>query len=154
MVEACAKAGRAKEGLRAVARAVDTIEHAGGLVLEAEVHRLRGELLLRQKDKSGYHAAAYRPGQKSVLGIVERAKGKNRHETEAERCFQRALNIARGQEAKLLELRAATSLSRLWQQQDKKTEARELLAETYGWFNEGLDTRDLKEAQVLLAELS
>lgn len=154
MAEACAKAGRVKEGLRAVARAVDTIEHTGGLVLEAEIHRLRGELLLRQEGKSGSQAAAYRPGQKSVLNISERAKGKNEHETEAERCFQRALNVARGQEAKLLELRAATSLSRLWQQQDKKTEARELLAGTYGWFSEGFDTTDLKEAKTLLAELS
>ena len=123
-------------------------------ILEAEIHRLRGELLLIQKGKSSSHAATYRPGQKSVLGIVERAETKNKHETEAERCFQRALNVARGQEAKLLELRTATSLSRLWQRQSKKTEARQLLAETYSWFDEGLDTRDLKEAKILLAELS
>jgi len=154
MAEACAKVGRMEEGLRAWDGAADAMDHSGEHFLEAEIHRLKGELLLGQEDKSGSHAAIYRPEQKSVLSIVERAKGKNKHETEAERCFQQALKVARGQEAKLLELRAATSLSRLWHQQDKKTEARELLAETYGWFNEGFDTRDLKEAKILLAELS
>ena len=72
---------------------------------------------------------------------------------EAEACFQQALTIARGQQAKSLELRAATSLSRLWQQQGKRTEAHALLAPIYGWFTEGFDTADLQEAKVLLEEL-
>ena len=65
-----------------------------------------------------------------------------------------ALNIARRQQAKAWELRAATSLSRLWQQQGKQHEAHKMLAEIYGWFTEGFDTKDLQEAQTLLGELS
>ena len=94
---------------------------------ESEVCRLWGVVLLRQ------------PGTSPA---------------EAEACFRRALDVARRQEAKALELRAAMSLSRLWQQQGKRTEARELLAPIYGWFTEGFDTADLQEAKALLAELS
>ena len=74
-------------------------------------------------------------------------------QAEAEACFQQALDVARRQEAKSLELRAAMSLSRLWQQQGKRAEARELLAPIYGWFTEGFDTADLQEAKALLEEL-
>jgi predicted ATPase len=94
---------------------------------EAEVWRLRGVLLLRQ------------PGTPPA---------------EAEACFQRALDIARRQEAKSLELRTAMSLARLWQQQGKDAEARELLGSIYGWFTEGFDTADLQDAKVLLAALT
>jgi predicted ATPase len=73
---------------------------------------------------------------------------------EAEACFQRALAVAREQEAKLFEIRAANSLSRLWRDQGKRDEARELLAPVYGWFTEGFDTLDLKEAKALLDELA
>jgi len=72
----------------------------------------------------------------------------------AETCFQQALTMARRQQAKALELRAAMSLGRLWQQQGKQDAARELLAPVYGWFTEGFDTTDLQEAQALLEELS
>jgi hypothetical protein len=75
-------------------------------------------------------------------------------EAEAEACFLQALEVARRQQAKSLELRAAMSLARLWQQQDKKDEAQQLLAEVYGWFTEGFDTKDLQEAKTLLAELN
>jgi len=74
-------------------------------------------------------------------------------EAEAEACFLKAIEIARHQQAKSLELRAVMSLSRLWQQQGKKAEARQLLAEIYGWFTEGFDTKDLQEAKTLLEEL-
>jgi predicted ATPase len=94
---------------------------------EAEVHRLRGVLLLRQ------------------TGMPQE---------EAEAWLQRALDVARRQEAKSLELRAAMSLSRLWQQQGKRDEARALLVPIYGWFTEGFDTADLQEAKALLEELS
>ena len=94
---------------------------------EAEVCRLRGVLLLRQTGTP---------------------------QAEAEACFQRALDVARRQEAKSLELRAAMSLSRLWQQQGKQVEARQLLAPIYGWFTEGFDTADLQEAKALLNELT
>jgi predicted ATPase len=74
-------------------------------------------------------------------------------QVEAEACLQKALDMARQQEAKSLELRAAMSLSRLWQQQGTRAAAHELLAPIYGWFTEGLDTADLQEAKALLAEL-
>src|SRR5262249_35776005 len=90
---------------------------------EAELHRLKGELLL-------------------VLSTDKT--------TEAETCFHQALDIARRQGAKSLELRAATSLSRLWQQQGKRAEARTLLAPIYGWFTEGFDTADLRGGKGLL----
>jgi predicted ATPase len=72
---------------------------------------------------------------------------------EAEACFHQALDVARRQQAKSWELRAATSLARLWQQQGKRAEAYRLLAPTYGWFTEGFDTADLQEAKALLEEL-
>ena len=75
-------------------------------------------------------------------------------QAEAETWLQRALDVARRQQAKSLELRAATSLARLWQQQGKRSEARELLAPVYGWFTEGFDTADLQEAKALLEELA
>jgi predicted ATPase len=76
------------------------------------------------------------------------------HPAEAERCFRQALEIARRQEAKSQELRAAMSLSRLWQQQGKRAEARQLLAPIYGWFTEDFDTADLQEAKALLDALT
>ena len=75
-------------------------------------------------------------------------------QAEAEECFQKAIEVARHQSAKSWELRASTSLARLWQQQGKKTEARELLAPVYNWFTEGFDTADLQEAKALLEALS
>lgn len=82
-----------------------------------------------------------------------RGKGQKSKTEEAEECFQRAIAIARQQEAKSLELRAVLSLSRLWQQQGKPKDARHLLADIYDWFTEGFDTPDLKEAKALLEEL-
>jgi predicted ATPase len=75
------------------------------------------------------------------------------HRTEAEACFHQSLAVARRQQAKLLELHAATDLSRLWQKQGKIQEARDMLVEIYGWFTEGFDTMYLKEAKALLEEL-
>ena len=97
------------------------------LVAHCRLYRLRGELLLQ-------HAVA-QPG-------------------EAEACFQQALAVARRQQAKSWELRAARSLARLWQSRGKQAEARELLAPIYGWFTEGFDTADLQEAKALLEELA
>jgi predicted ATPase len=98
-------------------------------VLEAEIYRLKGEYLLVQ------------------TGI--RCK-----EKQAEECFRQALVVARRQQGKSLELRAAISLSRLWQQQGKLDEARQLLTPIYGWFTEGFDTADLQEAKALLDALA
>jgi adenylate cyclase len=75
-------------------------------------------------------------------------------QTEAEECFRKSIEIARQQETRSFELRAMTSLSRLWMQQGKKAEARQALAEIYGWFSEGFDTADLKDAKALLEQLS
>lgn len=104
--------------------------------MEAELHRLKGELLLAQEGS--------RP---QAGGFREKAE-------EVEECFHKAIEIARKQQAKSLELRAVMSLARLWQQQGKKEEAQQMLAEIYGWFTEGFDTKDLQEARALLEELT
>jgi predicted ATPase/class 3 adenylate cyclase len=119
--------GRTADGLQALAEAHTLVEQHDERVWAAEVCSLRGVLLLQQ------------PGAPQA---------------EAETCFRQALAVARRQEAKALELRAAMSLSRLWQQQGKQAEARALLAPVYGWFTEGFDTADLQEAKALLDELS
>jgi predicted ATPase len=75
-------------------------------------------------------------------------------EREVEVCFLKAIEVARSQQAKSWELRASTSLARLWQSQGKKAEAHQMLAEIYGWFTEGFETKDLQDAKALLAELS
>jgi predicted ATPase len=99
----------------------------GGRFYEAELYRINGELLLRQAVPD---------------------------EDQAETCFERAVDVARSQSAKSWELRAAMSLSRLWQRQGKREEARQLLARIYGSFTEGFDTADLKNAKALLDELA
>jgi predicted ATPase len=129
LAEAYAQAGQTAAGLAVVAEAPDVVAKHGERFCEAELYRLQGELLLAQE-------------------------GTKQKRVEAETCFRQALDAARRQQAKSLELRAAMSLSRLWQQQDKRNEARELLAPIYGWFTEGFDTADLQEAQALLDELS
>jgi predicted ATPase len=127
LADVSAHLGHLEDGLQALAEAHTLVEQHEERFWEAEVSRLRGVLLLRQ---SGAPQA------------------------EAEACFQQALDVARHQEAKSLELRAAMSLTRLWQQQGKQTEARELLAPVYGWFTEGFDTADLQEAKALLEGLA
>jgi class 3 adenylate cyclase/predicted ATPase len=119
--------GHPADGLQALAEAHTLVEQQEERWWEAEIARLRGVVLLRQ---TGTPPA------------------------EAEAWLQRALDVARRQEAKSLELRAAMSLSRLWQQQGKRAEARQLLADVYGWFTEGFDTADPQEAKALLEELS
>ncbi len=98
-----------------------------GNIYEPELLRLKGELLLGQ----------------AVPAVQD-----------AEACFQKALDLSRRQSAKSLELRAVMSLSRLWQQQGKKEKARQMLATIYGWFTEGFDTADLKQAKAMLEELA
>ena len=96
--------------------------------------------------------------RRSYIGSREscsrRQKAGSEIQKEAEEGFHKAIEIARRQQAKSWELRAATSLARLWQQQGKKKEARQMLAEIYGWFTEGFDTADLEDAKALLEELS
>jgi class 3 adenylate cyclase/predicted ATPase len=126
VAEAYGKAGQPEEGVSVVTEALARAGRTGVGYYEAELHRIKGELL-RQTVPD---------------------------EEEAERCFQKAVDVARGQSAKSLELRAMMSLSRLWQKQGKKEEARKLLAEIYGWFTEGFGTADLRQARTLLEELS
>ena len=126
LAEASGKRGQVDEGLHLLAEALAVANDTGECRWDAELHRLKGELLLARSAEP--HA-------------------------EAETCLRQALNIAHGQQAKSYELRAAMSLARLWQQQGKRTEAYTLLAPIYGWFTEGFDTADLHEAKALLEEL-
>jgi len=119
--------GQVEEGLNVLAEALNVADKTGERFYEAELYRLKGELLLKSE--------------------IQRL-------AEAETCFHKAIDIARRQSAKSLELGAAMSLSRLLHQQGKTEEARQMLAEIYGWFTEGFDTADLKEAKALLEELS
>jgi predicted ATPase len=124
---ASAQVGQYEAGLTLLAEALAATNNTGERRWDAELHRLKGEILLA-------HAA--------------------QHDTEAESCFRQALDIARRQQARSWELRAAMSLSRLWQRQGKRDAARQLLAPIYGWFTEGFDTADLQEARALLDELA
>jgi predicted ATPase len=127
LAKALAKAGRASEGLGALTEALDRVARTEELWFKAELHRLRGELLL----------ALPEPDQ-----------------PEAEACFRQALAVAGDQGARLWELRAATSLARLWRDQGRRAQAHDLLAPVHGWFTEGFETADLRDANSLLAQLS
>jgi predicted ATPase len=126
LAEVSAQAGQPEESLCLLVEAQTVLETTGERWWEAEVYRRHGELLWRRSMSEAAQAAA---------------------------CFQQALDIARRQEAKSLELRAAMSLARLWQQQGKRQEAYDLLAPVYNWFTEGFDTADLQEAKALLEAL-
>ena len=115
-----------------VGEALIRIEPTGERFWEAEVLRIRGDLLLRRVEQ-----------------LVQ--QGSN-SETEAETCYHKAVEIARAQNAKSLELRATMSLTRLWRRQGKSPQAQQMLAEIYGWFTEGFDTGDLRNAKALLTE--
>jgi adenylate cyclase len=125
-----------------LAEAQAFMDKTGERLWEPEVYRLTGELTLKMEDRRS--KIEKRNSQSSILDPL----------SQAEACFLKAREIARRQSAKSLELRAAVSLSRLWQQQGKQKQARKLLAEIYGWFTEGFDTADLQEAKALLDELS
>jgi predicted ATPase len=152
LAEAYGWIGQTAEALRLLAEALALTRHYGGYFYEAEVHRLTGELLLMQD--AGEAVSGNLPPELSMIdaGAGEATRQLPR-QTEAETWFHQALDIARQQQAKSLELRAAMSLSRLWQKQGKGAEAYQLLAPLYGWFTEGFDTADLQDAQALLADL-
>ena len=126
VAEAYGRGRRYDEGLAMLEEALALADQYEERYWEAEIHRLKGELLLARSAEN---------------------------QIEAEACLHKALDIARRQQAKSLELRAAMSLARLWQQQGKRAEARELLAPIYSWFTEGFDTADLQEARALLEDL-
>jgi predicted ATPase len=131
LAEAYGGTGQVETGKHALAEALALVDTTEERWWEAELHRLTGELIMQSYVQT--HASG---GQE-----------------EAEARFCQALDMARRQSAKSLELRAAMSLARLWQRQDKRDAARQVLAEAYGWFTEGFDTADLQEARALLEEL-
>ena len=120
------KHGHPEEGLATLATALREMERGGERIVEPELHRVKGELLLMRDPTD---------------------------EAEAERCFRAAIDIARLQKARFGELRATTSLARLLKREGEPDEARAMLAEIYGWFTEGFEFADLKDAQALLGEL-
>jgi predicted ATPase len=122
-----AELGQLDEAWRCIGEAMSTIETTKERWFEAEVSRIAGEIALKSSEPDAAKAEAY---------------------------FERALAIARQQQAKSWELRSAASMARLWRDQGKRDEARELLAPVYGWFTEGFDTLDLKQAKALLEELA
>ena len=127
LAEAYSRAGQSEAGLAVLAEAVTLVSAREARWWEAEVSRLKGELLWQLPSPDAHQVGA---------------------------CFQQALDVARQRRAKALELRAGVSLSRWWQQQGKRDDARALLAPIYDWFTTGFDTTDLQEAEVLLEELS
>jgi predicted ATPase len=127
LAEVSIQVGETTEGLMTLAEALATLDRSDMRLWEAELYRLKGELLLQQMATQAEKAAV---------------------------CFQQALAVARCQQARSWELRAALSLAHLWQRQGKRREAHQLLAEVYGWFTEGFDTADLQEAKALLNALA
>ncbi len=125
LARALCQAGKRAEALAAVAEALASTAQMGGSREEAELHRVKGELMLMNP----------------------------RDDAEAERCYRNAMDIARAQSARLWELRATTSLARLLRRQGKTAEARSQLAEIYNWFTEGFEFADLKDAKALLDEV-
>jgi predicted ATPase len=143
LAEAYGKAGQADKGLSALADALALVAKTGDRRWEAELYRFKGQLTLQKWSVIS--------GQFSVTDprpLLPDSQG------EAEACFLQAIEVARRQSAKSLELRAVMSVSRLWYQQGKTDKAQQLLAEIYGWFIEGFDTKDLQEAKALLEELT
>jgi predicted ATPase len=138
LAEAYLTAGAPEAGISVLAEALALVEKTEERFWEAEIYRLKGELLLAHEGRQ-----------------PSRAAGKGVQDTESpEGCFLQAIEIARRQAGKSLELRATLSLARLWHQQGKTGEARHMLASVYGWFTEGFDTVDLQQAEALLQELS
>jgi len=132
LAEAYGMAGDIEKGLEFMSQALAEVERGGERYYEAELYRLKGELLLRKAERNG----------RTVL------------EKEAEACFQQSLAVARRQMAKSFELRTAVSLGRLLKKQGRESEAKKLLEDIYGWFTEGFDMPDLKAAKSLIEELS
>jgi predicted ATPase len=158
--EAYEKSGEAGEGLSVLADALATVDNTGERFYEAEQYRLKGELMLAESTVQGLGVSVKESAQFTANSSALRTRSPHRQtqitpaEAEAEACFLKAIEIARKQHAKSVELRAATSLARVWQTQGKQGKARQMLADVYGWFSEGFDTADLKDAKALLDGLS
>ena len=144
LAEACEKAEQEEEGLSLVDEALEVAHNSGQPLSEARLYMLKGTLTLQKEFQV----------QGSTFQVENPQSAFHNPQLETEACFLKSIEIARQQQAKSLELRAATSLARLWQQQGKKTEAHKLLSDVYNWFTEGFDTKDLQEAKALLEELA
>jgi predicted ATPase len=143
LAEAYGKGGKPEEGLQVLPEALRVMTTTGQRHWEAELYRIKGELTLQQFNVQG-----------STFKVENSPKSKVQSpESKAEECFLQAIEIAKNQQAKSLELRAAMSLARLWQQQSKQREAHQMLSEIYNWFTEGFDTKDLQEAKALVDKL-
>ena len=127
LARAHAELGQFEEAWRCIGETMTAAETTKQTLWEAEIHRTAGEIELMSPEPDA---------------------------SKAEACFERALSVARAQQAKSWELRTAMSMARLWRDQGKRDRARELLAPVYGWFTEGFDTLDLKEAKALFDELA
>ena len=125
LADAFARCGNVDDGLAVIEEGLAMMRSGGENFSLPEIHRIQGKLLLASSDRDAAEAA-----------------------------FREALSVARAQQAKSLELRAATSLARLWRDQGRRAEAQDLLTPVYGWFSEGFDTLDLKEAKAMLEELA
>jgi len=159
LAQVCGQRGQVSEGLALLDEALSIADKMGEHYYEAELYRLRGELTLRQfkvqrsrfqvenSPRSQVQSSKSSKTESQILNPNAQAEG------EAEGYFLKALDIARQQQAKSLELRAAMSLARLWQQRGKRRDAHTLLSTVYSWFTEGFDTADLQEATMLLKQL-
>lgn len=164
LAEAHACVGQIEDGDRLLRKAVEAMDRSEERVWDAEVHRLQGDLALRAAGIEGPpgwstprgREAAASPGARSARGQPCRRGGREVRaaESHGEACFRRALDVARRQGARSLELRAATSLARLWHRQGRRAEARDLLEPVYTWFTEGFATADLAEARQLAETLA
>ncbi|NOT53970.1 MAG: hypothetical protein HOP18_05125 [Deltaproteobacteria bacterium] len=154
LTEAYGRAGRFQEGLAVLAEALVVTNKNEERWWEAELYRLKGEMSLRLGEVKANLGKSRRDkpsqGKSRVPDSQHSASSVPTAEAEAEGCFQKALEIARKQQAKSLELRAAMSLMRLWRSQGKSSEAQHLLSSIYSWFTEGFDTPDLRDAKALL----
>jgi predicted ATPase/DNA-binding winged helix-turn-helix (wHTH) protein len=146
LAEAYGKEGQTEEGLAVLAEALDAVDKSGERFCEAELYRLKGQLTLQQQCKV--------QNPECKIPNTQHPTPSTHAEAVAETCFLKAIGIARKQQAKSWELRATTSLARLWQKQGKQHEARSTLSEIYNWFTEGFDTKDLQGAKALLQELA
>ena len=160
LAEGYVQVGSIQDGLQVVTEALQLTETDLASFWEAELYRLKGELTLAQSSVQSL-GSSVRASPKSKVQSPKSKSPSPQHlapnphaEAEAEACFQKAIEVARTQGAKSLELRAAMSLARLWQQQGKHHEARNTLSEIYGWFTEGFDTKDLQAAKALLEEFT
>ena len=163
LAEALSRCGKSEEAFATIAEALQLSETTLEVCWEAELYRVKGTLTLQSqagqrqvagKSKTSRDKSKSRPKQSTGKAKAHQPTPEVQSlEAEAEECFLKAIEIARRQEAKSLELRAVISLSRLWQQQGKQTDARRWLAETYSWFTEGFETKDLQDAKALLHTL-